>query len=222
MSLLLFDIDGTLLLGAAALHRAALCAALAEVYEIEDPAPLEVAAAGRTDDAIARELLALSGIEDPGRHFAVYRERCCEIYSESCPASLVQHVAPGVRELLGSLAGHHSSLVTGNYEPIARLKLARAGIGEYFALGQGGFGSDAESRDLLPAIARRRAGRHPREDTILVGDTPRDIACARADGVRVIAIATGPYEARELSGADLVVADAHELRAALSAPAFCR
>jgi len=216
----LFDIDGTLLLGASALHRAAICAALGEVYEVEvaDPAALGVEMAGRTDDAIARELLALHGVAEPGERFAAYRERCCEIYAVSCPASLTAHVAPGMLELLESVGAEHTnSLVTGNYESVARLKLARAGIGGFFAIGQGAFGSDAEDRHLLPAIARRRAGEHPREDTILIGDTPRDIACARADGVRVIAIATGPYGVGELTSANLVVLDAVELGAALRA-----
>ncbi|MGI8559508.1 MAG: HAD family hydrolase [Solirubrobacteraceae bacterium] len=216
MALLLFDIDGTLLLGAAALHRAAIGAALAELYGIADPRAIEIEFAGRTDDAIARELLACSGVAEPGERFAMYRDRCCEIYAAGCPRSLAGHVAPGVPELLESLAAHRLSLVTGNYEPMARLKLARAGIGGYFASGQGAFGSDAEDRDLLPAIARRRAGGHPRADTILIGDTPRDIACAHADGVRAIAIASGPFDARELAAADLVVADAHELRAYLT------
>ena len=86
------------------------------------------------------------------------------------------------------------SLVTGNLEPIARLKLERAGVGRFFAAGQGGFGSDHEDRGRLPAIARARASDPPwpRERTVVIGDTPRDIACARADGVRVAAVATGP------------------------------
>ena len=97
------------------------------------------------------------------------------------------------------------------------MKLRAAGIGYHFAAGQGGFGSDHESRAELPAIARRRAGRRVRTSrgrarrTLLIGDTPRDIACARADGVRVIAIATGPHPADELTAADAVARDAHEL-----------
>jgi phosphoglycolate phosphatase-like HAD superfamily hydrolase len=107
-------------------------------------------------------------------------------------------------------------LVTGNYEPVARLKLLRAGVGRWFASGQGAFGSDSEDRAALPALARRRAGRvgspYPRQDTIVIGDTPRDIACAQADGVRSFAVATGPYEVGELVGADGVAGGAGELR----------
>ena len=97
------------------------------------------------------------------------------------------------------------ALVTGNFEPVARRKLASAGIGGYFAAGQGGFGSDAEDRSELPAVARVRAGGWPRERTVVIGDTPRDIACARADQVRVIGVATGPFAAEALADADAVV-----------------
>ncbi len=93
------------------------------------------------------------------------------------------------------------ALVTGNYEPIARLKLRAAGIGGFFRRGQGGFGSDHEDRAMLPQIARRRAGDDdgnpwPRAQTAVIGDTPRDIACARADGVRVVGDRDRPVRPR--------------------------
>ncbi|HEX4279515.1 MAG TPA: HAD hydrolase-like protein, partial [Solirubrobacteraceae bacterium] len=103
----------------------------------------------------------------------------------------------------------------GNFEPIARLKLKRAGIGRWFAGGPGGFGSDSEDRAVLPTIARRRAGKVARDNAIVIGDTPRDIACARADGVRCVAVTTGQYGPDELAGADAVARDAAELRASL-------
>ncbi len=93
--------------------------------------------------------------------------------------------------------------------------MARAGIGRYFPAGQGGFGSDDEDRAALPAIARRRAGKngtpYPRDRTLVIGDTPRDIACAHADDVRCIAVATGPFSVEELTDADSVAGDAREL-----------
>ena len=95
--------------------------------------------------------------------------------------------------------------MTGNYERVARLKLARAGIGDWFPAGQGAFGSDAEERERLPPIARSRAGDWPRERTVVIGDTPRDIACARADGLRVVAVTTGPFGVDALADADAVV-----------------
>ena len=157
------------------------------------------------------------------------REACCRIYAEICPPDLSDYVVPGIPELLPWLAGREGvalGLLTGNFEPVARLKLARAGIGSWFASGQGAFGSDSEDRAALPAIARRRgpgsarAGGQvgspvPREHTIVIGDTPRDIACARADGVRCVAVTTGQFGADELAGADGVARDAVELRARL-------
>ncbi len=89
------------------------------------------------------------------------RETCTRLYAELCPPSLSDKVVPGIPALLEWLAGRDDvrlSLVTGNYEPVARLKLARAGIGGHFPAGQGGFGSDSEDRAVLPATARRRAG----------------------------------------------------------------
>ncbi len=217
--LLLFDIDGTLLLGASGAHGAALRVGLCEVFGLGETDGLKVrSAAGRTDSEIARELLAAAGGDpaDFDARLEEFRLACAAAFARACPASLVDRVAPGMGELLDGIAGARLSLVTGNYEPIARLKLDRAGLGHHFPDGQGGFGSDAEERGLLPAIARRRAGApdgspHPRERTIVIGDTPRDIACARADGLRVVAVATGPYPAEALGDADAVAADGFEL-----------
>jgi phosphoglycolate phosphatase len=150
------------------------------------------------------------------------RDACCEGYARLCPPDLSDKVLPGIVELLAWLATREDaklSLVTGNYEPVARLKLTRARLGHHFAHGQGGFGSDSEDRAALPGIARRRAGAHgvshPRNRTLVVGDTPRDIACARADEVRCLAVATGLYGVAQLSAADGVAAEASELRGLL-------
>ena len=216
--LLLFDIDGTLLLRASREHAEALREALVRVYGAH--VSQRVPAAGRTDTAIARDLAALAGVGagDFDAGLCEFMAACTELYAQLCPATLAEHLAPGMRELLERLRERGDirfSLVTGNYEAVARLKLERAGIGGFFPAGQGGFGSDAESRDLLPALARARAGDYPRERTILIGDTPLDVACARADGVRVLAVATGMYEASDLASADAVAADGWELAGVL-------
>jgi phosphoglycolate phosphatase len=223
-TLLLFDIDGTLLLRASDEHREALHDGIRDVYGVGDPASVDVMAGGRTDLEIARLILLGLGvpshrIDDGLRDLRI---AAAEAFARRCPADLSATVAPGMAELLDRLAGRDDvrlSLVTGNLEPIARLKLKRAGIGHHFGRGQGGFGSDDEDRTELPAIARRRAGREgapfPCERTVIIGDTPRDIACARADGDRVVAIATGPYRAEELAGADAVVRDVAGLERAL-------
>jgi phosphoglycolate phosphatase len=225
--LLLFDVDGTLVRGATDAHRDALFAALRDVHEIDGSrVRVTLSPAGRTDGEIARAILLGAGVsaERIDERADDVRAACCREYAHLCPDDLSHTVLSGIRELLAwlsSLSDQRAqlALLTGNYEPVARLKLARAGIGRWFASGQGAFGSDAEDRAALPAIARRRAGSvgHPfaRERTIVLGDTPRDIACAQADGVRCVAVATGPFAADELRDADVVARDAPELRAAL-------
>jgi phosphoglycolate phosphatase-like HAD superfamily hydrolase len=175
--------------------------------------------AGRTDAAISRDLLVAAGVApaDVDERWDAVREAAALAYERLCPADLSAKVAPGMVELLTALAARPDdfrlSLVTGNLEPVARLKLARAGVGRFFPDGQGGFGSDAEDRGRLPGIARARAGDPPwpRERTVVIGDTPLDIACARADEVRVAAVATGPFAIEALAAADAVVDDARAL-----------
>ena len=213
----MFDIDGTLLQGATRAHACALREAAAAVHGV---APLvgEVEVAGRTDQAIARDLLAAAGVTaaDVDARAREVLARTAAEYERLVDDDLSAFVAPGVPELLSALADRPSefrlSLVTGNLEPIAHL-LARARIGAFFARGQGGFGSDSEHREELPAIARARAASPawPRERTVVIGDTPRDIACARADGVRVAAVTTGWFDAAALAEADAVVDDARAL-----------
>jgi phosphoglycolate phosphatase len=223
--LLLFDIDGTLVLGATDAHRDALHAALREVHGIEPRSTRRVIApAGRTDAEIARALLLDAGVsaERIDDRADAVRDACCRVYAQLLSEDLSHTVVPGVPDLLSWLCGHDEvrlGLVTGNYEPVARLKLKRAGLAPFFPPGQGAFGSDAEDRAALPAIARRRAGAvgrpYPRDRTIVIGDTPRDIACAHADGLRCFAVSTGPFEADALSSADAIARDTRELRALL-------
>jgi phosphoglycolate phosphatase-like HAD superfamily hydrolase len=219
--LVLFDIDGTLLTGATRAHSEALDAAIREVHGV-DPAGrrARINPAGRTDGEIARLILLDLGVS--ARRIdelsADVCEACCRIYAQIRPADLASHVVPGIPDVLawlGERDGVTLGLVTGNYEAVGRLKLRLAGIGKWFASAPGAFGSDSEDRAALPAIARRRAGHVRREDAVVVGDTPRDVACALADGVRCVAVTSGQYGADELSGADAVARDATELRARL-------
>ena len=225
-TLLLFDVDGTLLGRASTAHAEALHVAIREVHgvDVSATARASLSPAGRTDGEIARALLLISGISarQIDEHAVDVRLACCEAYARLCPPDLSDRVLPGIGDLLAELDAREDvllSLVTGNYEPVARLKLGRAGIGRHFRPGQGGFGSDAEDRAMLPGIARKRAGHNslafPRRRTIVIGDTPRDIACARADDLRCLAVATGPFKAHELTGADGVAADATQLRSLL-------
>lgn len=225
MLLALFDIDGTLLLGASAEHAASVHAALLEVHRLAEPTTGGLRPAGRTDGDIARQILLRNGVsaERIDARADEVRDVTCREFGHRCPPDLRDRVAPGMGELLEELSardGIKLALLTGNFEPVARLKLERAGLGHHFAAGQGAFGSDHEDRAALPAIARRRAAvnarPHPREHTVVIGDTPNDVACARADGVRCLAVATGPYPPEALRGADGVAADASELAGMLA------
>jgi phosphoglycolate phosphatase len=136
-------------------------------------------------------------------------------------------VVDGIVRILERFAAQQDvqlALVTGNFESVARIKLKAAGLGHWFAFDQGGFGSDSEDRSMLPPIARRRAGEAaglttswPRGKTVVIGDTPRDIACAHADDVRCVAVTTGPFSADELTEADFVASSDQELEATLDA-----
>jgi phosphoglycolate phosphatase len=212
-------------------HALALREAAAMVHGLPSLDGHVVEAAGRTDLAIGRDLLLAAGVtaDRIDAELAAVAGATVEAFERLCPRDLSNKLAPGVFALLPKLASrphqYQLSLVTGNLEAVARLKLDRAGIGGYFPPGQGAFGSDSENRDELPAIARSRAAlpAWPRERTVVIGDTPRDIACARADGVRVVAVGTGPFGVEALADADAVVSDARALLPVLedwiSAPA---
>jgi phosphoglycolate phosphatase-like HAD superfamily hydrolase len=227
--LLLFDIDGTLMKGASGAHASALCQALQNVHGVNvEGVRLAGSAAGRTDGEIARMLLLDAGISAAriDERAADVQEECCRLYAGLCPADLSGMVVRGMPELLDSLSTRDDvqlSLVTGNFEAVARLKLKAGRLGHWFARGQGGFGSDSEDRTMLPPIARRRAGEAaglstswPRERTLVIGDTPRDIACAHADDLRCVAVTTGPHGREDLAGADLIADGTGELLEAIN------
>lgn len=211
--LILFDIDGTLVRGGPA--KAAFVRAMAETFGTEGDAD-KVSFAGKTDPQIAREILSGAGFDRDAidRGLPDLWER----YLGHLEAALDHHpmtVLPGVRELLDGLAlldGIAVGLVTGNIAGGAKLKLGSAGLWDRF--GVGSYGSDHEERDELPAIAlgraRERWGRAlSPEQAVVIGDTPRDVACGRAGGMRTLAVATGLFSAMELeaTGADHVLAD---------------
>jgi phosphoglycolate phosphatase len=231
--LLLFDIDGTLVKGASREHAAALRKALENVHGVDlDEIQTGLSVAGRTDGEIARMLLIEAGVsaERIDARAEEVQDECCRLYASLCPDDLSATVVKGIPSLLETLSTRDDvqlSLVTGNFQPIARIKLKAAGVGHWFTAGQGGFGSDSEDRTMLPPIARRRAGEAaglttswPRKNTIVIGDTPRDIACAHADNVRCIAVTTGPHRADDLSDADYVASSTQELAATLEALAL--
>lgn len=218
--LVLFDIDGTLLLGTPRAHTEALVRAAAEVYGV--PARAEhvtaIRPAGRTDQEIARLVLRDLGRSDDEitQGLPRWMERVAALFPGLDAGTDPQAVAPGADAALSRLAaeGATLALLTGNIESLAHAKMARAGLGAHFARGQGAFGSDHESRDALVPIAAARAG-GPAAVTV-VGDTPRDVDCARAGGARCVAVTTGAHGPEALAGADAVARDLHEVSGILA------
>lgn len=204
--LVLFDIDGTLIRGGPA--KEAFHVALLEAFGTAGAIEAHDFS-GKTDPQIARELVTGAGMAsaDVDRGLPTLWRR----YLAELEARLPEHpvaVLPGVHALLDALEASGEvalGLVTGNIAPGARLKLGSAGIADRFAVG--GFGSDSEERNDLPAIAIDRARRawsrdFPTETVVIVGDTPRDVACGRHGGCRTLAVATGRFALDELRASD--------------------
>jgi phosphoglycolate phosphatase-like HAD superfamily hydrolase len=212
--LILFDIDGTLV-DCSGQTRAPFAAALREVYgETGDIDRYEFS--GKTDPRIVYDLLTGAGRapEEVLERVPAVHDRYVEKLDATLDAARVR-VLPGVRELLDALAARHDvalGLLTGNWRRGAGIKLARRGLDRYFAFGA--FGDGVLDRDELPPVARARArealGRDfAPEATLVVGDSPLDVACARAHGIPCLAVATGWTSAAALAaaGADRVIAD---------------
>jgi phosphoglycolate phosphatase-like HAD superfamily hydrolase len=216
-TVILFDVDGTLVLAAGA-GRRSLEAALAEACGPLDGRLAPLRLDGMTDRLIVREAFGLLGRE--------FSEAACDAvlarYLEHLARELGHpafSVLPGVVDALEALGARGAAygLCTGNVAPGARLKLARGGLDRYFdwsEAGVHGFGDDGEARELLvhAALARAsaRLGRRvePRE-VLVVGDTPRDVAAAHHAGCPALAVATGRFTADDLAaaGADFVAPD---------------
>lgn len=206
----LFDIDQTLIDAKGAGRRALACALRDLCGEACTIQGLEMA--GKTDLQIVREALSMGGLaSDDGLVLAVSRSYIQHLKREM--ASCKGHLMPGVKELLPRLReqeGVHLGLLTGNLEEGARLKLGPFGLNEFFPLGA--FGGDREDRNqLLPiAVGRLKAQKGIRvqfRECVVIGDTPRDVACAKMHGSQCIGVATGRYSTAELksAGADLAV-----------------
>jgi len=201
MKLFLFDIDGTLLTTDGA-GRAALKSAGADLFAIqEDLRTINVS--GSTDTAIVQDVLRRHSLDESTAN--VNR------YLGGYLVCLKQHLAaqsgailPGVISLLDVLAkdGQAIGLLTGNVRRGAQIKLTAHGIWDRFSFGA--FGDDNSDRNQLGPIAKQRAEaalstEFAAHDIVIIGDTPKDIACARAFGAVAVAVATGRYSLANLS-----------------------
>jgi phosphoglycolate phosphatase-like HAD superfamily hydrolase len=205
VKLVLFDVDGTLLTASGA-GRRALDRALRDVYGTAGPID-GYDFRGGTDPQIVRDLLRLADIGEEAiaaREAALYRRYEALLEAEVGDGRAVS-LYPGVRELVEALVARADAVVgllTGNIEAGARIKLRPTGLWPHFRLGA--YGSDDADRTRLPRVAAGRAealvGRaFGGPDTVIIGDTPRDIGCARAFGARAIAVATGWHSVEDLA-----------------------
>ncbi|HEY9015086.1 MAG TPA: haloacid dehalogenase-like hydrolase [Gemmatimonadales bacterium] len=204
--LVLFDIDGTILLSSGA-GRRAIVAAIAE--ELGDRTALRrIRFDGKTDPEIVAELLETA--DQPHQSTPARIESICRRYVELLADELARPstrtiVMPGILELLDRLEQQEGvllGLLTGNVEQGAALKLRAAGI-DPNRFRVGAYGSDAARRPELPPIAARRAsrffGRPPSgPEVVIIGDTPADIACGECIEARALAVATGGYSLEAL------------------------
>jgi phosphoglycolate phosphatase-like HAD superfamily hydrolase len=199
--LFLFDIDGTLLSSHGAGTRA-MNAAFQRCFRVPNAFD-QVAMAGCTDPWIFRQGYERHSVKEP---FGDALRRFDADYHALLPDVLASGrvtLKPGLPDLLRRLAAlPHAALglLTGNFERGAFMKLRAAGIAEFFAAGA--YGSDDEDRNRLVPHALRRFAEKGRvfeaKETTVIGDTPRDIACARAWGCRAVAVATGGHRMEEL------------------------
>lgn len=221
---MLWDVDGTLLRTEGVAQHAFDVAA---EHVLGRPAGRhEVAMSGKTDPLIALEILAFAGLDDDeaGRLLPRLLER---LEAELARArDLVREqgrTLPGVEAVLADLHGDDAvaqSVLTGNTAANAAVKLEAFGLDRWLDVEVGAFGSDCHDREkLVPIALERLATRRGRslapDDVWVVGDTPRDLACARAGGARCLLVATGRFPLDELDdlGADAVLADLCDVEA---------
>ena len=211
MRALLFDIDGTLISTGGASDRAWHRAFL-ELHEVEVNVP-DYTGKGVPDPEVGLECFrGAIGREPEGEEMAKLMALRQRYLAEEVESSPGYRVMPGVVELLERLTaeGRLVGLITGNTEPAAHTKLARAGLNRFFAFG--GYGSDANNR---PDVCRKAldraelaaAGQLDREGSICFGDTPLDVEAGHSAGIRVVGVATGEYSPADLreAGGDWVV-----------------
>lgn len=220
-TLLLFDIDGTLLTTGGCGERA-LRLAVRDAFGVEDDLH-DIEIAGRTDTGIARQLLRKHGRAETDAEIASLLKN----YLRHLPTLLPKaegRLLPGVEKLLPTLRQRTDvvlALLTGNVERGAQHKLSHYGVWEHFEFGA--FADDHHERDKLGpfALARARDRGHAFDlsRTFVIGDTPHDISCARAIGARAVAVATGVFRSENLAPhtPDVLLEDLGDLPATLRA-----
>jgi phosphoglycolate phosphatase len=183
--------------------------------------------AGRTDRAILIDTLALAGVAEPQAYVDNFLAGLARrVAAVDGSANVEVRALPGAAAAIAALAaaGARQSVLTGNIRPLAELKLAAAGLGEHLDLDVGAYGDVHEVRGELVPVARQAARAAYGSDfdgaaTVLVGDTPLDVAAALATGARAVGVATGSFGAADLvaAGAHVVLPDLTDASAVLAA-----
>ncbi len=184
--------------------------------------------AGRTEPVIFRDALAVNGVEGHEGLYELFAAKQARGYAEHLDDLKRRgRVLPGAAEALHALSQRDDvtqTVLTGNTRLASEIKLMAFGLDQYIDFDIGAFGTDDDTRASLVGIARQRAEKAHGQDyeatrTVLIGDTPNDVAAALDSGARIIAVATGNDSAAELaaSGAETVLADLTNTSAVLSA-----
>jgi phosphoglycolate phosphatase len=216
----LWDLDGTLLTAdgvGAELYSEVFVRLFGRSLEVVAPM------AGRTDRSIILETLTLAGVQEPRRHVDSFiAALAAEAPSVRAAIASRGYALPGAAAALAALAGGrvHQSVLTGNIRVLAEVKLGALGLRDPLDLCIGAYGDDHEERVELVQVARRRATAVHAPDldggpgftgaaTVVVGDTPLDVAAALAAGARAVGVASGSFSAADLraAGADVVLPD---------------
>lgn len=216
MTILLFDIDGTLSLSQGA-GTLAMSRTFKQLWDIDD-ALAGMNFAGRSDTWIVPTALANQGRDCSADDIAQFIDH----YVPHLGDALVERdsrLCPGVVPLLEALANERVTLGlgTGNFRRAAEAKLSPLGIWGYFI--DGGFGDDHPNRTELLSAGLERLRRHSTDgaDAVVIGDTGHDVEAGHAIGARVVAVRTGYSQPGELDGADVVLDDLSDLDASMTA-----
>jgi phosphoglycolate phosphatase-like HAD superfamily hydrolase len=205
---LLWDVDGTLV-KTGGIGAAVFDVALERVIGVRPERRVRMS--GKTDPQIVREYLSDMGIEEtPELIEAVLRSIERELAAVAATGRLATEgrACPGVATILAELAGRTSvlsTLVTGNVYPNAVVKVGAFGLDKWLDLTVGAYGTDDHDRTRLVPLAMSRVAEQSgwqidRDQVWVIGDTPRDLDCARSSGVRCLLVGTGRYTAGSLEG----------------------
>jgi phosphoglycolate phosphatase len=223
-ALILFDVDGTLLLSGRAGLRA-MTRAFQQAFGIGDAFKGE-SFGGRTDSYLVSKALKAAGVPDTRENHDRFRDTYLPLLAEEIrhPGQGHKGLMPGAKELLEALQEYdhlHLALLTGNYREAAEIKLQHFEIWDFFEWGA--FSDDHHDRNQLVPIAKSRAETYDIpaeavERVIVIGDTPHDIECARAAAAKSIAVATGGFSVEQLkdAGADEVLRDLSDTEKVIS------